>query len=140
MDFSGLVQLLMALGQQKSEQMGQLLPALTTPTSKIIRRDMSGNIINPTQPRPRGLDAFYANNPQLRAGEFDPTGRKSNARRSLGFARQDALGDMKFRNEYATGLLNLANTMGQLPKDTVDSGLDFGRHLDGVFSPFKLRN
>lgn len=109
-DLFSLLQLMMNSRQQ---QLQTILPAITQRRSNIVRKDISGNVIQ--GPQPRGLNAFYANNPHVRRGEFDPRGVKANRRRQQVIAQED----LGRRQEFARGLLDLAQTFEQLPTQEV---------------------
>ena len=109
-DLASLLQLLGPMQQRKGEQAAGIVRGMdkSIPRAAIpgeIRGQGLGN------PATTGLAGLYANNPQMRPGEFDPTGRISNRRRSREYARQDELGAMDFRNQLAQGLMDLQEKM-----------------------------
>jgi len=73
------------------------------------RRGMSGNVIDPVtgiEPKralPNNLGAWYDANPNVRRGEFDPTGRMTNWRSNV----QNTTADLNLLGEQ--GLARLAN-------------------------------
>ena len=109
-DLASLLQLLGPMQQRKGEQAAGMVRGMD---KSIPRAAIPGEIRGQGLGRPdtTGLTGFYADNPQMRPGEFDPTGRISNRRRSRDYARQDALGAMDFRNTFAQGLMDLQEKM-----------------------------
>lgn len=71
-------------------QTQRVLNAFGSQGLPIRRRDIRGNVIDDVNPGPTGLDAFFANNPSVRSGEFDPTGALAQGRRDQQFAIEDA--------------------------------------------------
>lgn len=87
-------------GQQNDLQTRRLLNSFGHQGKPIRRRDMRGNIIDDVAGQPTGLDAFYANNPNVLRGQFDPTGAFAQGRTNtqnnitdLGFARDHAIAE-----------------------------------------------
>lgn len=80
----------------KTDQMAMLANAFGQ-RPQMNRRDISGNYVAPGGPR--GLDLWYANNPNARPGEFDPSGALA-AQRG---AKQRAVEDQGVANTYKQG-------------------------------------
>jgi hypothetical protein len=116
---SSLSALINSLTGQMNQGMNQPQNPMQPIRGLLNRKDMSGNVITGSQPR--GLDAWYANNPNARSGEFDPNGKLTQQRAQ----RNNAIGDMGQRLQYAN-LLDLFSQMevsnNQRMKQT--SGLD----------------
>ena len=105
MDFMGLLGLLMGA---QTEQLGMKLDALTTPQSKIVRKDISGNVIGN---QPRGLDAWYAMNPGFARGLTYEQGVKNT----------QAMGQSRMA-EVMNGLAGLFNTNLQQQNQFANAG------------------
>jgi hypothetical protein len=105
MDFMGLLGLLMGA---QTEQLGMKLDALTTPQSKIVRKDISGNVIGN---QPRGLDAWYAMNPGFARG----------LTYEQGLANTKAMGQANMM-ETMNGLASLFNTNLEQRNKFLDNG------------------
>jgi len=114
-DLAAMLQILVPMQQQQQEAMA----AMARQGDKSIpRQGVPGEIRGQGlgDPAKTGLTGYFNEiNPQMRPGEYDPTGAKSNRRRDLGYAREDALADMQFRNEFAQGLMDLQGKMGGQP-------------------------
>ena len=111
---ANLAELLQLLGPMRQQEQANMA-AMAREGDKsrprpAIQGEMRGQGLG--NPATTGLTGLYANNPDMRVGEYDPTGAKHNRRRNLGYAREDALADLQFRNEYAQGLMDLHRKMG----------------------------
>lgn len=110
-DLAAMLHLLGPMRQQEQAAMAALARESDKSRPRpAIQGEIRGQGLG--DPATTGLTGLYANNPDMRVGEYDPTGAKHNRRRNLGYAREDALADMQFRNEYAQGLLDLQAKMG----------------------------
>ena len=113
-----MADMLRILGAQQ-EQQGQQMEGLMRQMDKSVPRPGVPNEVRGQglgDPEKTGLTGYYKEvNPQMRPGEFDPTGAKSNRRRDLGYAREDALADIQFRNDFAQGLMDLQGKIGGQP-------------------------
>jgi hypothetical protein len=69
--------------QQQGQQ--QMIDSVLNPRSRIAQS------ANNRKPGTSLLDGFYKNNPQLRSGEYDPTGSKAQGRRDFEIWQQDQL-------------------------------------------------
>lgn len=122
----GFMQLMQMLSAAQGNNLDKLLGHLNAPPQSRIASAVPGEIRGQGlgNPQTTGLAGFYANNPHMRAGEFDPTGGRANARRLQGYARQDQQAALDFRNQFAEGLLRLFETQQKLPKTKI--GADGG--------------
>tara|TARA_B100001250_G_scaffold334069_1_gene299847 strand:- start:15495 stop:16622 length:1128 start_codon:yes stop_codon:yes gene_type:complete len=112
---ANLAELLQLLGPMRQQEQANMAAMAREGDKSIPRQGVPGEIRGQGlgDPTKTGLTGYFNEmNPQMRPGEYDPTGAKSNRRRNLGYAREDALADMQFRNEYAQGLMDLRNKMG----------------------------
>lgn len=130
-------QVLQLLGQQ--QQAGQLNMAgmMRDMDKSRPRQGVAGEVRGQGlgDPAKTGLTGYYNQiNPQMRPGEFDPTGRIANQRRSQGYAREDQLGTLNFRNEFAQGLMDLNRKMQKIQGGADEFGAVGPRELS-VFDP-----
>ena len=111
---ANLAELLQLLGPMRQQEQANMAAMAREGDRSRPRPAIQGEIRGQGlgDPATTGLTGLYANNPDMRVGEYDPTGAKHNRRRNLGYAREDALADLQFRNEYAQGLMDLYGKMG----------------------------
>lgn len=107
-------QLLQILGQQQQAGQVNMAGMMRDMDKSRPRQGVAGEVRGQGlgDPAKTGLTGYYNQlNPQMRPGEFDPTGRLANQRRSQGYAREDQLGTLNFRNQFAQGLMDLNKKM-----------------------------
>jgi len=64
LDMKSLMGQMSAMQDQRLQAAQGMQNAALAPQSNIVRKDISGNVITGNQPR--GLDAYYANNPHMK--------------------------------------------------------------------------
>lgn len=118
------------LGQRNQQQMNLLDFMSQSNIGQAVRGERPGQGLG--DPATTGLAGFYADNPHMRQGEFDPTGQAANARRTANYRQADsaqmqqaAMDAMQRRLDMAKMLAEYEKLQGQQGPLGAMAGPDF---------------